>query len=56
MAVAAAGHIGCGELNTFNVLRLARPIITERHSWNAARHVFETSWTGTFKHTPDGWF
>jgi 3',5'-cyclic AMP phosphodiesterase CpdA len=48
---------GRGELNTFNVLRLARPLITiERHSWNAGRQVFEMSWTGTFKHTPDGWF
>jgi 3',5'-cyclic AMP phosphodiesterase CpdA len=45
-----------GELNTFNVLRLARPVITiERHSWNADRQRFETSWTGTFTHTPDGW-
>ena len=48
---------GRGELNTFNVLRLARPLITiERQSWNAERQVFETSWTGTFKHTTDGWF
>jgi 3',5'-cyclic AMP phosphodiesterase CpdA len=47
---------GRGELNTFNVLRLARPLITiERHSWNAERQAFETSWTGTFKHSPDGW-
>lgn len=45
-----------GELNTFNVLRLERPLITiERHSWNAERQLFETSWTGTFTHTPDGW-
>jgi len=48
---------GRGELNSFNVLRLARPHITvERHSWNDAREVFETSWAGTFKHTPNGWF
>lgn len=45
-----------GELNTFNVLRLARPVITiERHSWNADQQMFETTWTGTFKHTSDGW-
>ncbi len=47
---------GRGELNTFNVLRLARPLITiERHSWDGARQVFETSWSGTFRHSPDGW-
>ena len=48
---------GRGELNTFNVLRLARPLITiERHSWNEGKQAFEASWSGTFKHTPDGWF
>ena len=47
---------GRGEVNTFNVLRLARPLITiERHSWDDAAQAFKASWSGTFKHTPDGW-
>jgi len=46
-----------GELNTFNVLRLARPRITvERHTWNDAAKTFQPSWVGTFQHTADGWF
>jgi len=48
---------GRGEVNTFNVLRLARPLITiERHSWDDAKQTFTTSWRGAFQHTPDGWF
>lgn len=47
---------GRGEVNNFNVLRLARPLITiERHSWNEEARAFQASWTGTFKHTADGW-
>ena len=48
---------GRGEVNTFNVLRLARPLITiERHSWHDAAQAFQPSWSGTFQHTPEGWF
>jgi 3',5'-cyclic AMP phosphodiesterase CpdA len=47
---------GRGELNTINVLRLARPRITiERYTWDEAGHAFQPSWTGTFQQTPDGW-
>jgi 3',5'-cyclic AMP phosphodiesterase CpdA len=47
---------GRGELNTFNVLRLARPTITvERREWSDGAHTFQQSWAGTFRHTPDGW-
>ena len=47
---------GRGELNTFNVLRLARPTITvERYTWNDDARTFQPSWDGTFQHTPDGW-
>lgn len=46
-----------GEVNTFNVLRLARPRITvERHRWDESARAFQPSWSGTFQHTPDGWF
>jgi 3',5'-cyclic AMP phosphodiesterase CpdA len=45
-----------GELNTFNVLRIARPHITvERHTWKDAASAFERSWEGTFQHAADGW-
>ena len=48
---------GRGEVNTFNVLRLARPRITiERYSWHDAGRAFQPSWSGTFQHTPEGWF
>ena len=47
---------GRGELNTFNVLRVQRPDVTiERHSWDAGRQRFGTSWTGKFHHTAEGW-
>jgi 3',5'-cyclic AMP phosphodiesterase CpdA len=47
---------GRGELNTFNVLRVARPRITvERREWNDAAQMFQPSWEGAFQHTPDGW-
>lgn len=47
---------GRGELNSFNVLRIARPGITiERHSWHEERGGFARAWSGGFQHTPDGW-
>jgi 3',5'-cyclic AMP phosphodiesterase CpdA len=47
---------GRGELNSFNVLRLARPRITiERYAWEEARQAFLPAWTGRFHHTPGGW-
>jgi 3',5'-cyclic AMP phosphodiesterase CpdA len=47
---------GRGELNTINVLRLARPRITiERYTWDEAGQTFQPSWSGTFQQTPDGW-
>jgi 3',5'-cyclic AMP phosphodiesterase CpdA len=57
--VVQAGTIstrGRGELNSFNVLRLARPqIAIERFTWEQERQMFSPGWTGTFQHTPDGW-
>jgi len=45
-----------GELNTFNVLRIARPEMTiERYSWETGGKTFEQSFEGKFRHTPDGW-
>jgi 3',5'-cyclic AMP phosphodiesterase CpdA len=47
---------GRGELNTFNVLRIARPEMTiERYTWSVDAAAFERSWTGTFRHTDRGW-
>lgn len=47
---------GRGELNTFNVLRIARPeMAIERYSWETGRHRFDRSFAGTFKHTAKGW-
>ena len=47
---------GRGELNTFNVLRIARPELTvERYSWENGGHAFDRSFAGTFRHTPEGW-
>jgi 3',5'-cyclic AMP phosphodiesterase CpdA len=47
---------GRGELNSFNVVRLARPRITvDRHTWDEERQTFRTSWSGAFQHTPAGW-
>ena len=47
---------GRGELNTFNVLRIARPDMTiERYSWETGSEVFARSFEGKFRHTPDGW-
>ncbi len=45
-----------GELNSFNVLRLARPEITiERYTWEEEQQTFLPAWAGTFRHTPEGW-
>ena len=47
---------GRGELNTFNVLRIARPEMTvERYSWQTDSRAFDQSFAGTFRHTVDGW-
>jgi hypothetical protein len=47
---------GCGELNTFNVLRIGRPeMAIERYSWQTGGRTFDQSFAGTFRHTPDGW-
>ena len=47
---------GRGELNSFNVLRLARPEITiERYTWEDRQQTFLPAWTGTFRHTAGGW-
>jgi 3',5'-cyclic AMP phosphodiesterase CpdA len=45
-----------GELNTVNVLRLARPEITiERYSWNPTAGSFHSSWRSAFRQGHDGW-
>lgn len=47
---------GRGELNTFNVLRIGRPeMAIERYSWKTGSQVFDRSFAGTFRHTPEGW-
>ena len=47
---------GRGELNSFNVLRIARPDLTiERYSWETGSSAFEQSFEGKFRHTKDGW-
>jgi 3',5'-cyclic AMP phosphodiesterase CpdA len=47
---------GRGELNSFNVLRFARPDMTiERYSWPTGSQSFEQSFEGKFRHTRDGW-
>ena len=47
---------GRGELNSFNVLRFARPTMTiERYSWPFGGRTFEQSFEGKFRHTEDGW-
>jgi 3',5'-cyclic AMP phosphodiesterase CpdA len=47
---------GRGELNTFNVLRIARPeVAIERYSWTTGGRSFDRSFEGTFRHTPEGW-
>jgi hypothetical protein len=47
---------GRGELNTFNVLRIARPELTiERYTWETGGQSFDRAYAGTFRHTPNGW-
>ena len=45
-----------GELNTFNVVRIARPEMTvERYTWSPGDSTFTRSFAGKFHHTPQGW-
>ena len=45
-----------GELNAFNVIRLAAPdAAVEHHTWDSEGHRFTRSWTGEYRHEPDGW-
>ena len=45
-----------GEVNSFNLLRIAHPAITvERFAWNASTTSFAVSTVEEFKHTADGW-
>lgn len=47
---------GRGELNTFNVLRIARPEMTvERYTWKTGGSSFTRSFIGSFRHTQTGW-
>jgi 3',5'-cyclic AMP phosphodiesterase CpdA len=47
---------GRGELNSFNVLRIARPELTiERYTWETGGLSFDQSYTATFRHSPSGW-
>lgn len=45
-----------GEVNSFNLLRIAYPAITvEKFAWNASTTSFAVSTVEQFKHTADGW-
>ena len=45
-----------GEVNSFNLLRIAHPLITvEKFAWNASTTSFAVSTVEEFKHTADGW-
>lgn len=45
-----------GEVNSFNLLRLAYPEITvEKFAWNPTTSSFAISTSEQFKHTPEGW-
>jgi 3',5'-cyclic AMP phosphodiesterase CpdA len=45
-----------GEVNSFNLLRIAHPVITvEKFTWNASTMSFAVSTVEQFKHTADGW-
>jgi 3',5'-cyclic AMP phosphodiesterase CpdA len=47
---------GRGELNTFNVVRIARPqIMVERHTWDDRHATFLASRARAFEDTPRGW-
>jgi 3',5'-cyclic AMP phosphodiesterase CpdA len=45
-----------GEVNSFNLLRIAYPAITvEKFAWNASTMSFAVSTVEQFKHTAEGW-
>jgi 3',5'-cyclic AMP phosphodiesterase CpdA len=45
-----------GEVNSFNVLRIAYPAITvEKFAWNASTTSFAVSTVEKFEHTEEGW-
>jgi 3',5'-cyclic AMP phosphodiesterase CpdA len=45
-----------GEVNSFNLLRIAYPAITvEKFAWNASTTSFAVSTLEQFKHTAEGW-
>jgi 3',5'-cyclic AMP phosphodiesterase CpdA len=45
-----------GEVNSFNLLRIAHPTITvEKFAWNASTASFAVSTVEEFKHTEEGW-
>jgi len=45
-----------GEVNSFNVLRIAYPAITvEKFAWNASTTSFAVSTVEQFKHSDEGW-
>ena len=45
-----------GEVNSFNLLRLAYPEITvEKFAWNPTTTSFAVSTSERFKHSPEGW-
>jgi 3',5'-cyclic AMP phosphodiesterase CpdA len=45
-----------GEVNSFNLLRIAYPAITvEKFAWNASTTSFAVSTVEQFKHTAEGW-
>ena len=47
---------GRGELNSFNVLRLASPKLEiERHCWTESTGDFSRAWAGTYERTEAGW-
>jgi 3',5'-cyclic AMP phosphodiesterase CpdA len=52
----ATSDRGRGEENSFNVVRIERPLISiERFAWEAERRQFGLLTTERFRHTPDGW-
>lgn len=47
---------GRGELNAFNVVRLAAPeAVIEHHSWDNVQGRFAVGASGRYRHTADGW-
>jgi hypothetical protein len=52
----ATSSRGRGEENSFNVLRVERPLIAvERFAWQPERQQFGLITTEQFRHTPEGW-